>query len=219
MAAPKKAKESDSLDDLLNFDDVVAETPVVVEDAEPVVADADLPLDTKTEEVAPVETAEQKRIRELQNALAAPAPLANTNDVQGNPLPESVLTPEQIQIRQLEDQLAIKKAKELEAAPEQWDTSEGVETVIIHIVEDGFTALGRVWYIGQEIEFVKGGRAYNDTKDRNGSTWLDLDENGQIDRYGKIYFRLGEWRGKTYEISEAAAEERKRRRKAPILSS
>src|SRR4030095_14516894 len=75
------------------------------------------------------------------------------------------------------------------------------ENIIIHILEDGFTVLGKVFYRGDELEFIPGSQAYNDTKDRNGVSWLDVgleDEYAQVDKWGKIMFRRGPWPGKGY---------------------
>lgn len=213
------------LDDLLDFDGVTeaVKSAPEAEKAEPEVPAEELAVDSKPEPVKePEETPEAKRIRELQEELAKPAPeptLAATTDIEGRPLPEEELTEEQRTIRQLEDQLAKKKAKELETAPEQLDTATGKETILIHIVEDGFTAQGRTWFKGQEIEFVVGGRAHKETKDRNGDSWLDLDESGQIQKYGVVYFRRGPWPGLGYSEDASLREERKRNRAAPILTS
>jgi hypothetical protein len=70
----------------------------------------------------------------------------------------------------------------------------------IHFLEDGFTALNKVFYRGDELEFEPGSQAYADTCDRNGKSWLDyrFDEFGQVDRWGRIMFRNGPWPGKTY---------------------
>ena len=68
-----------------------------------------------------------------------------------------------------------------------------------------FTALGKVWYRGQELEFAPDSPAYRDTCDRTGRSWLDLRSNefAQVERYGKVMFRVGPWPGKSY--TEAAS--------------
>jgi len=130
-------------------------------------------------------------------------------------------TPEQIaQDAQADAQARAAGAADVEEvlSPEP---EEGSETILIHFVEDGFTALGRTWYRGQELEFEIGSEAYEDTQDRNGSTWLDLasDDYAQIDVYDKVFFRLGPWKGKGWDEPNAENEERKRNRKPPVLSS
>jgi hypothetical protein len=72
------------------------------------------------------------------------------------------------------------------------------DNILIHILEDGFTALGQVWYRGQEIEFNRGSRAFQDTCGRSGQSWLFLTEAGQMRRFGKVYFRRGPWPGAKY---------------------
>lgn len=162
------------------------------------------------------------------------------------PVPDSELTPDQRRIRDLEHQLALERGKkdtepELAAPPQPGDGN-----ILIHFVEDGITALGVVWYRGQELEFEPGSPAYLDTCDRNGRSWLALadDESAQIDRWGKVKFRRGPWPGKTLldaagvpyenlrsvaeggpavtgpspeELERAAKVEQSRRRAAPRL--
>lgn len=162
------------------------------------------------------------------------------------PVPEDQLTPEQKRIRHLEDQLARERGKkdpepELAVLARPGDDAN----IVIHFLEDGFTALGQVWYRGQELEFEPGSGAYQDTFDRFGRTWLDLRHNefAQVDRYGKVMFRSGPWPGKSLveakamfeslkavagdgrvaaptesELADAAAKESARRRAAPRLS-
>ncbi len=147
------------------------------------------------------------------------------------PAPDSSLTPEQRRIRELENQLAVERGGKDPA--ESFAFAEGEDTILIHFVEDGLTALGRVWFRGQEIEFERDGRAYQDTCDRFGRSWLALDESAQIDRFGKVMFRKGPWPGKTYqaaaaeqfsgarpsedELQAADQAEARRRRAAPLL--
>lgn len=144
---------------------------------------------------APVETFESAEVAALKARLAeAEAALekAHTNptDSTGKPLPEAVLTPEQKRIRQLEDEAARAKGRNIEEAEEVFDDDA---TILIHILEDGFTFLGRTWYRGQEVSF--GEKAYEETKDRHGNSWLQLDDEGQFLRWGRINFRRGPWPG------------------------
>lgn len=115
------------------------------------------------------------------------------------PRPENELTPEQRRIRELEHRLAMEMGKkdpevEFEAAPTNGDN------IIIHFLDDGFTALGQVWFRGQELEFAPNGGPYRDTCDRYGNSWLDLRANefAQVERWGRVMFRPGPWPGKTY---------------------
>lgn len=165
---------------------------------------------------------------------------------QHRPVPESQLTPEQRRIRELEDQLAKERGRK-DPDPELVEpASPGADgNIRIHFLEDGFTALGQVWYRGQEIEFEPGGRAYADTCDKFGRSWLEMraDEFAQVERFGKVMFREGPWPGKGYldaakagfenlkvlsgdgtvqrpsetELLAAATAETKRRRAAPRL--
>lgn len=157
------------------------------------------------------------------------------------------MTPEQSMIEQLKEQLAQQQAllakltghvePVRQAQPEPVD--EG-GTIRIHFLEDGFTALNKVFYRGDELEFEPGSQAYLDTCDRNGKSWLEYrnDEFGQVDRWGRIMFRSGPWPGKTYAAASwetlrnekgegmiappsaeqlARAEKLRQRRNAPTL--
>lgn len=89
----------------------------------------------------------------------------------------------------------------------------GVDRVLIHFVEDGFTALEQVWYQGQELEIPIGSRWWEATLDRDGESWMLLDEEAQIEKWGKVFFRPGEWPGEPFGDARAQAQERKRNRR------
>lgn len=217
MAGNNKDIEADALDDLLNFDDVVeqvaAPEPAVEteqEDSAPVVQEAPaVPESTPELDEAAAEIARLKA--ELARARTRPT------DEFGRPLAEGQLTPQQREIRVLDDAVAKKRATDLDTAPETYEAAEG-DSILIHFVEDGFTAQGRIWYRGQELEFALGGEAYEQTKNRYGVSWLDMTEDEQLDRYNTVYFRRGPWRGKDWDLAEAATAERKRNRAAPVVT-
>lgn len=145
------------------------------------------------------------------------APLL-ARDEADKPLPESQLSQEQKEIRRLQDALAKKTAKDLENAEDEEVVATSDNKIFIHVVVDGFTALGRVWYRGQEIEFDVDGQPYQDTKDCNGRSWLSNSEEDQMNMYkGVVKWRRGPWPGKPYEDPGIDAAERKRRRAAPAL--
>jgi len=79
-------------------------------------------------------------------------------------------------------------------------------------VDDVFTALGKVWYRGDEIEFAPGSQAYKDTQDRFGVSWLDKyidNDELQAQAWGRVVFRRGPWPGEKY--AAAAGKYQKRR--------
>jgi len=260
---PTSKDDFDDIDDLLNFDDdeqiskpdltpaaeaelqaekeLVAEVPAPVKRTRRTRAqiDADnakLDLNnaqievvnpTATESINP--TPDQIRIKELEAMLAAPAPVT---------VEEVQLTPDQLRIRELEDLLAKKNSKDLDVAPEVFAPEPTGDSIVLHFVNDGFVACGRSWYRGQELEFEIGGKAYEQQKDRDGNSWLDIvdDMDAQYARFGQQMFAPGPWRGHGYEeeplpddlqpneienykaaLKAATNAERKRGRKAPIL--
>lgn len=73
---------------------------------------------------------------------------------------------------------------------------------VIHFMEDGFTALGKIWYRGEEFHFVEGSENHLETVNKHGISWTDMTEDEQYEKYGKRYFREGPWRGKGFEAVE-----------------
>lgn len=116
-------------------------------------------------------------------------------------VPDVELTAEQAEIKRLRDLLARESGRKDPGVQPGVLTRPGDDkNILIHILEDGMTALGKIWYRGEEIEFEPGGRAYKDTFNKRGETWLDLrhDEFAQAERWGKVMFRNGPWPGKSY---------------------
>jgi len=192
------------------------------------VADFDALLET-TPDTPVEESEEQRKIRELEAELAQPLP-----EPEEDFIPTEKLSPEQQRIRELEDLIARRNAEieQRKAASFQQVDAEGRDTILFHVLKDGFTVNGTVFYRGQEVEFVVGSKAYEDTKDRNGSTFLDLvnDVRGQYQRWGAQYVAPGPWPfeqwGSTAGLTDAdeieaaqkAAEaERRRGRAAPVI--
>ena len=164
------------------------------------------------EEASAAKSAAQQRIEDLKQALL------NTPE----PEPEAAEPSEEEleEIKDLEDQIAKRNnARITSAAPAAFsDTShdEGKDVLVIHFLEDGFSAFGAVWSKGQEIEIVKGSPEWNRTLDINGESWLDLVNNpqGQRRKWGKIFFAQGEYEwveGEEFDVLTAKADVRRRR--------
>jgi hypothetical protein len=141
------------------------------------------------------------------NLPAAPVDDEGTEpDVEEDTETPEDLTPDQLRIRELEDLLARERGrKDPERQFERPKAGKG--TVLIHVLHNGFTANGQVWFRGQELEFDRQSKSYKDTLDRHGKTWLDLrdDDFAQVERYGEVMFRSGPWPGKSY-LDAAKAE-------------
>lgn len=204
MADPKD--QPVDFDDLLALtDDEEQATPEAPsDDPEPEAEEPEAPAPTSD----PGETPEQKRIRELEAALAAPLPEGIDEEE----------TPAQKRIKELEDQLARRNTMILDRAPETFVADSGPgEKILIHFLEDGFTAFGQVWSKGQEIEVVVGSENWKRTLNRSGTSWLDRrnDPTAQRLRYGKIMFAEGpyKWRsGEEFDVTVAQADVRRGRR-------
>jgi hypothetical protein len=77
---------------------------------------------------------------------------------------------------------------------------DGPDSYLIHFVEDGHTAFGQVWYRGQELLVKKDSDQFKQTltdPEDASTTWLALDEYGQIRRWGRRVFRPGAWPGQS----------------------
>ncbi len=122
-------------------------------------------------------------------------------------VPVTATSAELARIKELENLLALERGKK-DTEPEFEEklfANEG-DNIVIHIVGEGFTALGQQWYVGQELEFIPAGQAYKDTVDRHGRSWLALagDEMAQVEKYGSVMFRPGRWPGKDYTAAEGS---------------
>ncbi len=93
------------------------------------------------------------------------------------------------------------------------------EIIRVHVLEDGLTAHGRVWYRGQELEYTVGSALHETTQDRKGRSWLDYDDAEQMRRWGRVMFRPGPWPGQPYDDDRAAEAERRRGRVPPQMPS
>lgn len=84
----------------------------------------------------------------------------------------------------------------------------GAESITVNFVEDGFTALGKVWYRGEELTVQKGSEDWDKTL-TGGRSWLEFTEAQQEAAYGRRMFREGRWSGKKYEITDDLSDEEK----------
>lgn len=65
--------------------------------------------------------------------------------------------------------------------------------LVFHVLADGFTVLGAVWYRGQEIG-IRSGSTYDDlSTDKTGHRWYEMSDEAQMDRFGQKMFGKGPW--------------------------
>lgn len=140
---------------------------------------------TSADVPAVVDSPDQRRIKELEAQLETERK-RNT-----------ALTVEQLRIKELEDTLARERGAK-DSNPQFEDTRQEGDKILIHFLKDGLSALGNMWHRGQELEFTVGSRAYLNTKDKFGRSWLDLvdNEGEQMAKFGEVMFRRGPWPGK-----------------------
>lgn len=166
----------------------------------------------------PFETPEVKRAR----LLAELAELNKTDPTPPDPQPGTLaarLAEVEEEARRQAHDAAIAQGRDDPAATlDQTEAEPGTQVVLIHFLEDGFTALGDIWRRGQELEFVIPSEAHDATKNRFGLSWVDLayDEMAQSRKYGKVLFRLGPWPGAPWPDDVAGQAERSRSRKPPV---
>lgn len=111
------------------------------------------------------------------------------------PRDPSTMSEEELREREVAHQRAIATGREspvLSYTP--GSAPQGVQSVLIHFVKDGFTAFGNVWMRGQEIELWPGHPRWREAQE-----WIHLDTAAQYRRYGEEKFRWGPWPGeRTY---------------------
>jgi hypothetical protein len=111
--------------------------------------------------------------------------------------PDYELTAEEQAARERQHQQALAAAAKFEQAPERILPATG-QTMIIHMVDDGLTAFGKVWYRGQEIEIGPDHPRWPEAVN-----WIMLSRFEQLDRWGKHFFDFGPWPGRR-SYTEAA---------------
>lgn len=71
----------------------------------------------------------------------------------------------------------------------------------INFVEDGLCAFGKVWYRGEELSIDMDSPSWKTTLDVYGASWLDKDEEAQVEYWGKRMFRQGAWQGQDFDLN------------------
>lgn len=115
--------------------------------------------------------------------------------------PAYELTPAEQAERDRQHQAALAAAAKFEQAPERILPASG-QTMVIHMVDDGLTAFGRVWYRGQEIEIGPDHPRWPEAVN-----WIMLSRFEQLERWGKHYFDFGPWPGRRSYVEEAGSFE------------
>ena len=85
------------------------------------------------------------------------------------------------------------------------------DVALIHFVEDGFSAFGKVWFRGEELAVDRESPAYASTLDVYEESWMTLSEAEQISRWGHVKFRQGEWQGASFDLEDPALTEADRK--------
>jgi hypothetical protein len=121
---------------------------------------------------------------------------------------EAAMAAFQKQIRKNESVSEQVKSVEIPEVPAD---AEGALTV--NFVEDGLTLLGKVWYVGEELTIVPGTPQWEEAMDVSTQRVLiSLDEDEQIARWKKRYFRPGHWRGVGFDLNDPSLSEEERQR-------
>lgn len=85
-------------------------------------------------------------------------------------------------------------------APEVLEQAQSAVHVI-HFVHDGLSGLGKIWLQGEELAIEEGTPLWADTLEQ-GRSWVTLDEDEQIAKWGVRYFRPGAWAGAGFDAAE-----------------
>lgn len=108
------------------------------------------------------------------------------------PRPDAELTEEELEQRRRQHDKAVQLGKSLDRVPQDWCPS-GNDEYVFHILTDGHTAFGRVWFRGQEIRIGPGHPRWDEAREM-----LSLDTAAQYRRWGREVFRPGPWPGAGY---------------------
>ena len=203
----------EDFDDLIEIEDLVAPSEpepeyVNVDEPEVVPSAAELRIIELERQLAELE-------HDRRNEVAAPV------DPVGHPVPEAELTPEQKRVRDLEDMVARQAAENLVKLKPQYappvEEEDGEDIIHFHVLNDGFTAFGKVWYQGQEIKMSRNSPEYKSTFNTLGVSWVDLYDNprGQYERWGELKIGPGEWYGSAFN-DRVAAEDQARGYSVPV---
>jgi hypothetical protein len=119
----------------------------------------------------------------------APGPAAAS---QGRPRPASELSAEELAERDRQHKAALAAAAQFEQQQPDWQPSEG-EAVLIHFIADGLTAMGQVWYRGQELQIGPDHPRWPEVRG-----WITLSRFEQVERWGEQKFDFGPWPGRRY---------------------
>jgi len=106
------------------------------------------------------------------------------------PKPYDQLTPDEKRERDYQHAQAVAAGKRDPGIRQYVAPQPAQRAILIHILEDGFTAFGQVWYRGQELEVAIGGPRWEEAQ-----RWILWDDYQQMAVYKKIYFRQGPWPG------------------------
>lgn len=72
---------------------------------------------------------------------------------------------------------------------------------VFHLVNDGLTFAGKVWYRGEEIVVEEGTTEFELAFDRKGNFILGKSEVEQIETYGEVKYREGPWPYGGYDLN------------------
>lgn len=134
---------------------------------------------------APAKKAPAKRVRRTKEQIMAD---------------ELAELKKQLELAQLK--LAVKEVaeQELQETVAELRPAKTKKTRVFHVVEDGFTALGKTWVRGEEIFIEPNSKEEQLAYDRDGNFLFDLDDYEQMERFdGTVFFREGPWPGLKYD--------------------
>ena len=212
---PSEIPEGDTLDDIITdaiendertTDEIIEDEVWMKQQAEASTIEVSIPTVSTDNALSAAEL----RIQELEAMLAAQS---RAPEITQAVRPVEELTADERKIRQLEDQLAKRATASFTRSPDEFVpvSDDDPDVVFFHVLEDGFTAFGKVWLRGQEIKISRTSPEYKLTLDKFGNSWLDLvdDQRAQYARWGYLKIAPGEWPGRKYDDAIALEDERR----------
>lgn len=145
------------------------------------------------------------RRRNTASGLAAELAAAETSEEK--PTESPVISMSQKELEALLDKAraeAVAQTKqdlseESDEAPEFPQVNpSSPNSVTVHFLEDGHTALGRVWYRGDQVTVSKDSKEWQE----DGKYWMNLTEYDQVRRYGRRIWAQGVWPYGGYDLDD-----------------
>jgi hypothetical protein len=156
-----------------------------------------------------------RRSRNNTSGLAAELAAVDEEAAKAETVESGTITMTQAELQALLEQAKAKAFADAQekASLESDDAPELPEvdpnspnTVTVHFLDDGFTAMGRVWYRGEQYTCSKDSSEWVEEA-RN---WMMMSEYDQVKKYGRRLFAQGQWPYTGYDLDDPDLDPKER---------